>query len=356
MKKKKLLVDLSALDDVYQGVGQISLNYGNYFKDTYRRQTANYELTLLLPREYFGVFGNEVKYLSSSNWVRRHCRYLFPKFDIWHNIHHGSRFKPCYKTTKYIYTIHDLNGLMLEYAGTHKKVNSNYRKINRQLRQADLVLAISDFVCDQISELLHIKNIPIKMIYNGVEKISDKTPQKPKCDIKQPFFFSISMFRKTKNFHLLLDLMKLMPDKHLYLAGNDNTDYGTLIKERIAKERIDNVHLLGKVSEEEKVWLYANCEAFLFPSALEGFGLPVIEAMQFGKPVFSSKETSLKEIGGSCAYFWDSLTPQAMKQTIDNNLENFYQTPELADIEKQYADTFSYKSYFEQYERIYSSL
>ena len=115
-----MLADLSALEDIYQGMGNIALNYGKHFKETYRRATAEYDLTLLVPKEYFGQFGNEVRYLSSSNWLRCHCRYFFPKFDIWRNLHHTSRFKPYDKSTIYIYTIHDFNCLMLEYEGTQK--------------------------------------------------------------------------------------------------------------------------------------------------------------------------------------------------------------------------------------------
>lgn len=56
-----MLADLSALEDIYQGMGNIALNYGKHFKETYRRATAEYDLTLLVPKEYFGQFGNEVR-------------------------------------------------------------------------------------------------------------------------------------------------------------------------------------------------------------------------------------------------------------------------------------------------------
>jgi glycosyltransferase involved in cell wall biosynthesis len=101
--------------------------------------------------------------------------------------------------------------------------------------------------------------------------------------------------------------------------------------------------------------MYQHCEAFLFPSLLEGFGLPVIEAMQFGKPVFSSKETSLKEIGGDFAYFWDNFNPEEMKKLIDENLTQFYQNESLADKEKEYARSFSYEKHFEEYEALYKT-
>ena len=355
---KKLLVDLSALEDIYQGMGNIALNYGKHFRETYRRATAEYDLTLLVPKEYFGQFGDEVKYLSSSNWLRRHCRYFFPKFDIWRNLHHTSRFKPYDKSTIYIYTIHDFNCLMLEYEGTQKKVNQSYRRMMRHFTKADVVVAISNFVASQLGQFLDLRGKQVKMIYNGVEKIANDTATKP-CGIdetKKNFFLSVSAFRQSKNFHLLLDMMKLMPDKSLYLVGNNDTEYGRMLRQRIDDEAIDNVHLTGKVSDAEKVWLYANCEAFLFPSSFEGFGLPVIEAMQFGKPVFSSSQTSLAEIGGKYAYFWDKLEPAAMKRLIDEKLPEFYANPQYAVEEKKYADTFSYKNHFEAYDRLYTTI
>lgn len=56
------------------------------------------------------------------------------------------------------------------------------------------------------------------------------------------------------------------------------------------------------IEQTEKIWLYRNCQAFLFPSRGEGFGLPVIEAMQFGKAVFISNYTCLPEISNGFAF------------------------------------------------------
>ena len=264
-----MLADLSAIEDIYQGMGNIALNYGKHFKETYRRATAEYDLTLLVPKEYFGQFGNEVRYLSSSNWLRCHCRYFFPKFDIWRNLHHTSRFKPYDKSTIYIYTIHDFNCLMLEYEGTQKKVDQSYRRMMRHLTKANIIVTISNFVASQLEQFFDVRGKRVEMIYNGVEKIVDNSASKP-CssnDIKSPFFLSISACRPSKNFHILLDMMKLMPDKNLYLVGNDDTEYGRMLRQRIEEEAITNVHLTGKVSEEEKVW---QLRSFPIPVVVRG--------------------------------------------------------------------------------------
>ena len=354
--KKRLLVDLSALRNIYCGLGQVALAYGNYFKKNYKKSESDYNLTLLMPKKMFGMFGDEVNYLNSRHPLRIFNRWVFPAFDVWHSIHQLSRFRPSFsisKKTKLILTIHDLNYL---YETTGIKRERKHFKIQRKVNRADKIVCISKFAKQDVEKNLDLKGKPCQVIYNGVANISKKPSQKPDIEIEKPFFFSIGVLNRKKNFHVLLDMMKLIPEKHFYLAGINDTEYGELIENRIKSEKISNATLLGPVTPEEKVWLYANCEAFLFPSLFEGFGLPVIEAMQFGKPVFSSQETSLKEIGGDFAFFWNSFEAGEMKDLIDKHLESFYEDPELISKEIEYANSFSYKKHFEAYERLYNKL
>ena len=62
-----------------------------------------------------------------------------------------------------------------------------------------------------------------------------------------------------------------------------------------------HVVMTGYVSDEELIWLYRNCYANLYPSLFEGFGLPVLEGMQFGAPTLTSRSTSIPEVAGDAA-------------------------------------------------------
>lgn len=355
---RKVLVDLSALNNIYSGFGQIALTYGKYFENNYKKETARYSLTLLVPDDMMGKFGNEVNYLSSSKRLKRRFPFLFPKFDVWHSTHQLSKFRPFYSGTKQILTFHDLNYLY------ERKGFSRYRKhrqIQGKIDRANQLVCISHFTKEEVERNLNLNGKKCSVIYNYVEPFNESLASKPSIDIKTPFFFSIGALRKKKNFHVLLDLMKLYPEKHLYVAGTEakkkkKNAYALMMKERIKNEKITNVTLLGGILHKEKIWMYKNCEAFLFPSLFEGFGLPVIEAMQFEKPVFSSAETSLKEIGGQFAYFWDHFDAYSMKSLIDSNLEEFYNDKEWMRKEKQYAESFSTNNHFEEYEKLYESI
>lgn len=356
MKRNKVLVDLSALKDIYCGLGQVAMSYGKYFQENYKIADSEYDLTLLLPDEMIGKFGNEVKYLSSTRKITRRYQFLLPKFDVWHSIHQLSRFRPRNSQTKLILTVHDLNYL-------YERVGfSRYRKnkqIQRKLNRADEIVCISDFAKSELEKHMQLKAKKCKRIYNHVEILDKSLATKTNADVKKPFFFSIGVIQKKKNFHVLLDMMKLMPDMQLYIAGkeiekDEKNGYAKMIRERIEKENINNVSLLGPISHREKIWLFDNCEAFMFPSLFEGFGLPVIEAMQFGKPVFSSTETSLKEIGSEYAYFWEDFSAEKMHKIVVEALAKH--SDEIIAKEIEYALSFSTNKHFKEYEELYAKL
>ncbi len=353
--KKKLLVDLSSLKRIYSGLGQIALTYGYYFRDHYDSRTSSYELTLLVPRAYVGAFGDEVKYLSSSGPISSRARLLFARYDGWHSIHQLSHFKPFHKRIKVILTIHDLNYL---YEKEKRSRERYHRRIQRKINRATAIVCISNFTKREVESRLQLGQKEVKVVYNQVPTLDPRVALLPGFEVKSPFFFSLGVIKKKKNFHTLLDLMKLMPERHLYIVGDGAHDtengYAQAMLRRIENERIANVSLLDPMSHAEKIWMYQHCEAFLFPSLLEGFGIPVIEALQFGKPVFVSKETSLKEIGNRYAFFWDDFDPQSMKKRVETGLAEFHGNGRLAEEAKEYASWFSTDRHFEEYEELYA--
>ena len=114
------------------------------------------------------------------------------------------------------------------------------------------------------------------------------------------------------------------------------------------------VHTLGKVSENEKKHLYLNCAAFAFPSLREGFGIPAIEAMTYGKPVFLANNTSLPEIGGEHAFFWDNFEIDHMTTVFLNGMQKYNKEKEFySDWYKQRAASFTWEKAAKAYCEVY---
>ena len=74
--------------------------------------------------------------------------------------------------------------------------------------------------------------------------------------------------------------MRHFPEYDLYICGDAHFAYAEEVRNLIREKQVTNVFLTDVITQSEKIWLYRNCEAFLFPSEGEGFGLPVVEAME----------------------------------------------------------------------------
>jgi glycosyltransferase involved in cell wall biosynthesis len=148
----------------------------------------------------------------------------------------------------------------------------------------------------------------------------------------KPFFYSIGDFIERKNFESIVNMMKIVKDYNLIISGNNDKAYGQVIKKMIIDNNLENqVFLTGKIDELGKQFFMKNCSAFFFPSIREGFGLPPIEAMRFGKPVFLSDKTSLPEIGGEAAYYWNNFEPDYMKNIVFEGLNNYENNKQICE-------------------------
>lgn len=348
---KNILVDMHRLKgNPYNGLYTFSYNLGRSLAGM---STKNERLHFYLPRDKFGIFGDNESYEPHRS-VDKFYKSGTSRFDVWHATTTISWYRPFNKKTKFVFTIHDLNFLIEEAANTGRNKRL-LQLIQKRVDRADHITGISQYVLDMAAQHLNMHHKPQTVVYNGCNINDFPAFDAPRYRPAKPFLFTIGLVQSRKNFHLLPALLQ-QNDYELVIAGLDHFEYKTVIEAAIKKWNVeDRVRFTGAITEEEKYWYYKNCSAFLFPSSAEGFGLPVIEAMHFGKPVFISAETCMPEIGSDAAWYFKSLDPAAMQQSFEEGMSDYQQHMPVEKIKKR-AAFFSWRSAADQYFEIYKSL
>ncbi|KIQ22102.1 glycosyl transferase family 1 [Flavobacterium sp. MEB061] len=301
-------------------------------------------------------FGAKFEYHKYRSFHRyKHFRPM-DKYDLWHSVNQNSKLEPR-KNTKYLLTIHDVNFVEEISSDMNHKRN---RLFIEKLARANAITYISEFAKKQTHDYFKVPNVPEHIIYNGnpISTLLDTSNFISNVPVDKPFFYTIGDFIERKNYTSIINMMKLIKDYNLIISGNDTKKYGEVIRKLIENNGLKNhVFLTGKVSDEGKQYYMKNCAAFLFPSIREGFGLPPIEAMSFGKPVFLSDKTSLPEIGGDVASYWTNFDPEYMKNVLFDGLDHFNANKnEMETLMKKRASSFDWKVAAADYLEVYKQI
>ncbi len=297
---------------------------------------------------------NQCLYHISGD-TRYFCK--LPQYNLYHYLHFYSPWGPGNAgRNKTLLTVHDFHAL--------ERRRSRRRLLGR-LRQAGNLAFISRFALGEYCKHISMQDHETRVIVNGVKVPPINSEAVVSRHQKQygEFLFTLGGLPR-KNIHSLVGMMREIKHRKnicqlkLLVAGGIKEKYKKqLITLARQKGVYNQIVFLGPVSESEKFSYMQACCAFVFPSLQEGFGLPVIEALHFGKPVFCSDKTSLPEVGGDHVYYWRSFDADYMADILQSGLEeNKASLSSSIATRKRYARAFDWdinaKKYIDYYEEI----
>lgn len=305
----KIAIDLSPLESGHKvrGVGF----YLSHLKDALEKYFPEHEYTFFtsnIPR-------NDVDVIH------------YPYFDPF-SIH------PPYKgSIPTVVTVHDLTPIKFSKhfpAGIKGRIRWELNR--RALARCSAIITDSDSSTHDVERLIPINPEKISTVYLAAGEefkqvspsLKEKAELMGKYALPEKFALYVGDVTWNKN---LPRLLKVAIDANipLVLVGKaiGETDFdrsNPWNKDRIVVQKLiaENKSLqpLGFVSSEDLVLLFNLATFFVMPSLYEGFGLPVIEAMQSGCPVITSKEGSLGEVGGDAAYYIDAYKQESITQGL----------------------------------------
>ncbi len=231
-----------------------------------------------------------------------------------------------------VVTVHDLAFMHRPGYFTKHGVSFMTRSFELTRRCAEIVLVPSQTTADDC--VRHgILRERIRVAPWGVEPMvvseSDRLQVASRHDLPSRFLLWVGTAEPRKNLRgLLAALRSTTHDVPLVLVGPDG--WGVDIDEMIATARCPVIRL-GTVSQKDLMVLYDLAEIFVYPSLLEGFGMPVLEAMAQGTPVITSSGTATEEVAGGAAELVDPTDLDALAGSMDRLLDDREYRLRLAD-------------------------
>lgn len=188
------------------------------------------------------------------------------------------------------------------------------------VRQADLVISASESTKRDLISCYGCTPDRIRVVHHGYDARTFEPSHVPaetrqavlsKYGLKEPFFLHVGVLQPRKNLVRLVDAFTRVAnedpsfDAQLAIVGQPGWKYDPIVRRATAPDTKGRVVVTGPATAEELPVLYKSALALVIPSLYEGFGLPILEAMACGAAVACSKGSSLSEIAGQSALFFD---------------------------------------------------
>lgn len=249
-----------------------------------------------------------------------------------------------------VVTIHDLGYLHVPEAHPPRQRRMLDLTTRWSARIARHIIVPSSRTRDDLIASYGTPPTKITVIHHGVDpRFREITPEDrgrvaAHYDLRRPYVLAVGTIQPRKNLPALARAMAAVDSGHdLVIAGKRGWMADQVLAELSASGLGDRLRLLDYVPDADLPALYAGADLFVQPSRFEGFGMPVIEAMAAGTPVLSASGSSLTEVAGDGADFFDPDDPQALPDTLAFILASDHARQDLTARGRRWSDRFTWE-------------
>ncbi|NMB72452.1 MAG: glycosyltransferase family 4 protein [Bacteroidales bacterium] len=286
----------------------------------------------------------------SSWWRSFHItrRIRHDKLSLFHGLSNELPFGIHRSGVPSVVTIHDL--IFLQYPELYKitDVLIYKAKFSSACRNANAIIAVSRQTADDIVRYFSVPPEKVHVVYQSCNplfamKISSEDQQRIKEKYRLPseYILSVGTIEERKN---QLRILEALNHKNiripLVLVGKEKA-YALKIRKYIAANKMRNVILLNEIENEDLPAIYQGALLFVYPSLIEGFGIPILEALYSGVPVITSEGGCFPEAGGPDSLYVNPRRSDQIAEAIDSLLKDPSRCRKMRDAGKEYARNFS---------------
>jgi glycosyltransferase involved in cell wall biosynthesis len=327
----------------------ISLLLSNNYYLSDKQYTKHYEL---LPtwnfkgkRRFFNLF-NE---LHTVNKLKKQ------NFDIFHPTYYDPYFLKHLNNKPFVLTVYDMIHEKFSEMFSAKDKTTEQKKL--LVEKATKIIAISQSTKKDLIEIFGINEAKIEVVYLGNSMVP-KTDIKLGVDIPKRYLLFVGGRSAYKNFDRFINSISyiLKKDPELFVLCAGGGKFNSRENQLFLDLGISNQVLQYNLDDDSLAYLYKNALAFIFPSLYEGFGIPILESFACGCPLLCSDVSSLPEIAGNAACYFDPHSEDSIKNSVIKVLEDSSFREALIDKGFEQLKKFSWEQTVMETKKIYESI
>ena len=346
----RVAYDVTALaDSLHGGIAQVcyhTLNKAVQHADIepegfYRSGRPNETLESTLPLRKLGF---------TTSWRVK-------PYDIVHGLCHRM---PRLKGDRRVYTLHDIWSLYpnkYQSEGFQKKIGARMR---RDLIAADCIITDSETTRENLTSLNLVPIEKVHVSHLGVTLPTQEIGIQSGTGISEldgsPYVLFVGRLEYRKNLPHVIEAVRQVPLMHLVLVGEPGFGYDEDVKPYLARMDCERLHVYSRLSDKQMAGLYQNAVATLLPSWEEGFGLPILDAMNHGSPVITSNLSASAEVASHAAVLVDPNDPAASREALLRLLDEPEYRTMLIKAGHERVAGFTWQRYFDRLVEIYQSV
>ena len=300
-------------------------------------------------------FRGKVRAMDMVNKANMISKLKKQDFDIFHPTYYDPYFLKYLGNKPFVLTVYDM--IHEKFSDMFSPADKTTEQKRLLVEKATKIIAISQSTKKDLIEFFGTDESKIEVVYLG-NSMFPKPNSNIGFEIPKKYLLFVGSRGGYKNFERFIKSVAnlLEQDKELFVVCAGGGKFGSSEMQLFSDLGIAGQVLQYSLDDESLAYFYKNALAFIFPSLYEGFGIPVLESFACGCPLICSNTSSLPEIAGDGAFYFDPYSEESIKNAVLKVLEDVALREDLITKGQERLKQFSWKQTAEQTKKIYESV
>ncbi|MGJ0342973.1 glycosyltransferase family 4 protein [Aliarcobacter cryaerophilus] len=353
-----------------QKYGGISRYFYELVRELDNISEVQYEIPLLVSNNHYisdKRFVNYINLLPNKQFRGKHRIFKLlnkpnniwklkqQKFDVFHPTYYDPYFLKYLGNKPFVLTVYDM--IHEKFSDMFSSTDKTTEQKRLLVEKATKIIAISESTKKDLIELFGTDESKIEVVYLG-NSMFPKADIKLGFEIPKKYLLFVGGRGAYKNFERFIKSVSelLNQDKELFVLCTGGGKFSSSESQLLNELEISKQVLQFNLDDDSLAYFYKNALAFIFPSLYEGFGIPVLESFACGCPLLCSNVSSLPEVAGDAACYFDPYSEESIKNAVSRVLNDSNFRKELINKGYEQLKEFSWKKTAEETKKIYESV